>query len=210
MHPVGGRRCTLGPVFSFCCSVVRWPRILCQTAQLHVTDRPSPNDTGYGPPDRPGRIAELWVDSWNARDADRLASLFEADAEFVNVTGLWWHDREAIREAHAYGFDTIFSESTITLLEKRVKWIHGRPTEGGSAACVVHAKMRLEGQSSVGDIERPGTRRTLFSFVVRRADGTWACASAHNTDIAPGSETNVVGPDGRMRSVSYRSASADP
>ena len=170
-----------------------------------MTERISTNDTGYGPAHRPGRIAELWVDAWNDRDADRLALLFKEDAEFVNVTGLWWHDRDAIRRAHAYGFDTIFSESTITLLEKRVTQISGDPTGPGPAACVVHAKMRLEGQTPVGEVERPGVRRTLFSFVVRRTEGTWVCLSAHNTDVVPGSETNVVGPDGTMRSVSYRS-----
>lgn len=173
-----------------------------------MTERPFPNSTGYGPAHRPGRIATLWIDAWNDRHPDRLAALFHEDAEFVNVTGLWWHDRDAIRRAHAYGFETIFSESTITLLEKRVKWIVGTPDGAEKAACVVHAKMELAGQSPVGDIEKPGTRRNLFSFVVRRTDGIWVCVSAHNTDIAPGSETNVVGSDGKMRSVSYQSASA--
>jgi uncharacterized protein (TIGR02246 family) len=154
-------------------------------------------------------MADRWVEAWKAKDADQLASLFAADAEFVNVTGLWWHDREAIRRAHAYGFDTIFSESTLTCVETRVKWIHGRPTEPGPAACVVHALMELEGQSPVGEIDRPGPRRTLFSFVVQRADGVWTCVSAHNTDRVPGSETNVIGPDGKMQSVSYRSSSDD-
>jgi len=172
-----------------------------------MAKRPSANESGYGPAHRPGRIAERWIDAWNNRNANRLAALFEEDAEFVNVTGLWWHDREAIRQAHAYGFDTIFSESTISLLEKRVKWIVGSPRENGNAACVVHAKMKLEGQTPVGEVERPGVRRTLFSFVVRRSEGRWACVSAHNTDVVPGSETNVVGPKGEMRSVSYRSAS---
>jgi uncharacterized protein (TIGR02246 family) len=90
---------------------------------------PPPNESGYGPAHRPGRIAQLWIDAWNDRDADRLAALFAEDAEFVNVTGLWWHDREAIRKAHAYGLDTIFSESTISLLEKRVKWVVGTADE---------------------------------------------------------------------------------
>jgi uncharacterized protein (TIGR02246 family) len=170
-----------------------------------------PNESGYGPAHRPGHIAQLWIDAWNDRDADRLAALFAEDAEFVNVTGLWWHDREAIRKAHAYGLDTIFSESTISLLEKRVKWVVGTPDrkmldEDGNAACVVHAKMKLEGQSPTGDFERPRTRQTLFSFTVRRTEGRWVCVSAHNTDVVPGSETNVIGPDGKMRSVSYRSA----
>ena len=49
------------------------------------------------------------------RDPDALASLFDSDAEFVNVTGLWWHDRASIRKAHAYGLERIFSASTLTV-----------------------------------------------------------------------------------------------
>lgn len=170
-----------------------------------MANRPSPDDPGYGPAHQPGRIAELWVGAWNDRDADRLSALFDEEAEFVNVTGLWWHDREAIRQAHAYGFDTIFEASTISLLEKRLTWVIGTPDGTGRAACVVHAKMKLEGQSSVDEVEKPGVRRTLFSFVVRRTEGRWICVSAHNTDVVPGAETNVIGPDGTMQSVSYRS-----
>ena len=78
-------------------------------------------DNPYPPLDHPRRIADIWVQAWNRRDADRLAALFEADAEFVNVTGLWWHDREAIRRAHDYGLRTIFDQSTIALVTRRVR-----------------------------------------------------------------------------------------
>src|SRR5690606_17141392 len=48
---------------------------------------------------RPDEIPLLFADAWNARDPDALASLFDEDAEFVNVTGRWWHDRAAVRSA---------------------------------------------------------------------------------------------------------------
>lgn len=51
---------------------------------------------------QPESVPIILVEAWNDRDPDRLASVFEEDAEFVNVTGLWWHDRESIRKAHAY------------------------------------------------------------------------------------------------------------
>ncbi len=122
-------------------------------------------DNPYPPLDHPRRIADIWVQAWNRRNADRLAALFEADAEFVNVTGLWWHDREAIRRAHDYGLRTIFDQSTIALV----------------------------------------TRRTVFTFVVRRTEEGWRCASAQNTDVVPGAETNVIDDQGRIHAVTYRS-----
>jgi len=78
---------------------------------------PDASPTGYGPSDQPERIAERWVAAWNALDANGIARLFDVEVEFVNVTGLWWHSRDAIRRAHAYGFETIFADSTISLLD---------------------------------------------------------------------------------------------
>ena len=163
-----------------------------------------PSDAPYPPFDHPKHIAEIWVEAWNRRDADRLADLFEEDAEFVNVTGLWWHDRESIRRAHDYGLRTIFDQSTIALVDRRVTWLVGGP-DITPAAAVVQAKMELTGQTAVADVDDPRPRRTIFTFVVRRTDAGWRCTAAQNTDVVLGSETNMIDHQGRMRSVSYRS-----
>lgn len=151
----------------------------------------------YPPLDRPERIPEVWAAAWNRRDPETLAALFDEDAEFVNVVGLWWHDRDSILEAHRYGLSVLFSESTLSLGRVTVKRLR-------EDVAVVHARMRLTGQSPVGEVERPGARTTVFSFVVHRKDGHWSCASAHNTDVVPGMETNVVDERGAFGSVDYR------
>ncbi|HET7564819.1 MAG TPA: SgcJ/EcaC family oxidoreductase [Gemmatimonadaceae bacterium] len=151
-------------------------------------------------PDRidiPERIVTAFVQAWNQRDPDALASLFDADAEFVNVIGLWWHDREAIRKAHAYGLERIFNRSVLRAGAVRVKSL-------SEDVAVVHTRMHLEGQTSVEGIAQPQPRRTIFSFVVHRTADGWRCASAQNTDVVPGAETNVVDDEGRLRSVDYR------
>ena len=151
----------------------------------------------YPPFDAPERIAELWALAWNRRDADALAALFDEDAKFVNVVGLWWHDREAIRNAHRYGLDVIFPESELTVGRVTVKRLR-------DDVAVVHARMRLVGQSPIGAVEQPGARTTIFSFVVHRTGATWSCASAQNTDIVPGKETHLVDDAGRFGAVDYR------
>lgn len=151
----------------------------------------------YSPLDLPESIAHVFVEAWARRDAAKLASLFDEDAEFVNVTGLWWHDREAIRKAHAYGFEHIFGSSTLHLVQVKVKSLT-------DDIAVVHAKVRLDGQTAVPRVAQPATRNTILSFVVHRHEKGWSCASAQNTDIVPYMETNVVDPDGTFRSVSYR------
>jgi hypothetical protein len=67
--------------------------------------------------------------------------------------------------------------------------------------------MTLEGQTPVDGVATPGARTNVFSFVVHRTPQGWRCASAHNTDVVPGMETNVVDGEGRLRSVDYRPGS---
>lgn len=147
--------------------------------------------------DGPERIPEAFVEAWNRRDARALAALFDEDAEFVNVVGLWWHDRAAIERAHAYGLTRIFNHSTLKLVHTKVKWLR-------DDVVIVHARMRLTGQTPVDGIEAPRARTNLFTFVVHRTGEGWRCAAAHNTDVVPGVETNVVDAGGRPRSVDYR------
>jgi uncharacterized protein (TIGR02246 family) len=115
----------------------------------------------------------------------------------VNVTGLWWHDRASIRKAHAYGLERIFNESTLAVDETRVKQLR-------DDVAIVHARMRLSGQTPLGRIRQPGARTNLFSFVVHRSGSGWLCASAHNTDVVSRMETNIIDDDGAFRSANYR------
>jgi uncharacterized protein (TIGR02246 family) len=146
---------------------------------------------------RADEVPSLFMQGWNSRDPDAIASLFDEDAEFVNVTGLWWHGRDSIRKAHAYGLERIFNDSTLSIDETRIEQL-------SDDVAVVHARMTLSGQAPIGNISKPGSRATIFSFVVHRTGDRWQCASAQNTDVVPGMETNVVGDDGTVRSANYR------
>ena len=108
------------------------------------------------PLDSPESIPTVFVEAWNNRDPDKLASIFDADAEFVNVTGLWWHDRESIRKARAYGLEHIFDRSTLRLVRVKVRRL-------SDDIAVVHARMSLMGQTPVGEVASPRTRHTLLS-----------------------------------------------
>jgi uncharacterized protein (TIGR02246 family) len=154
--------------------------------------------TNYPVAARPEQILSLFVEAWNRRDPDALASLFEDDAEFVNVTGLWWHDRASIRKAHAYGLERIFNESHLAIEETRVKQL-------SPDVAVVHARMTLSGQTPIAKIKRPGSRTNVFSFVAHRVGDGWLCASAHNTDVVPHMETNIIDDEGAFRTANYQS-----
>lgn len=147
--------------------------------------------------DKPEAIPQVFTEAWNNRDARKLASLFDEDAEFINVVGLWWHNRVDIEKAHAYGLNTIFNQSTLTLIRAKVKYL-------AKDIAVVQAKMKLSGQTPTSGVIHPGIRKNIFTFVVHEQGGIWSCASAQNTDIIPNMETHVRDENGQLIPVDYR------
>ena len=147
----------------------------------------------HSPDEIPFRFAE----AWNERDADNIAALFDEDADFVNVVGIWWTNREDIRKAHDYGLRVIFNESDLKVTKTEVKYL-------SDSVATVHARMRLIGQTPKdNNATKPETRFNIFTFVVHKTGESWSCAAAQNTDIVPGKETNVV-KDGEIRAEDYR------
>lgn len=122
----------------------------------------------------PEEIPLRFTEGWNERDAD-----------FVNVVGIWWRNREDIRKAHDYGLRVIFKDSDLKVTKTEVKYL-------SESAAIVHARMRLNGQSPVEDDEKPEMRFNIFTFVVHKTENGWSCAAAQNTDFVPGKETNKV------------------
>lgn len=127
--------------------------------------------TGHG---TPSDIPVLFARAWNARDANALASLFDEDAEFVDETGMCWHNRESIRMAHASRLQSAVDGGTIAADEPMVKLL-------SPEVAVVHARLTRSNGSAPVATSTPAT--TVVSFVVHRAGERWLCASAHNTGL---------------------------
>jgi len=53
----------------------------------------------------PEDIPQMFVENWNKRRPDLMAEVFEEDADFINVVGLWWNNRADILKAHDYGLE---------------------------------------------------------------------------------------------------------
>ncbi|MXQ06633.1 SgcJ/EcaC family oxidoreductase [Alphaproteobacteria bacterium GH1-50] len=136
----------------------------------------------------PKEFPAAFRDAWMARDGDAIGALFDEDADFVNVVGIWWEDRPAIARAHGYALKSFFSETRLTLGRVKVRQL-------GADHALVHARLRLSGQRAP-DGSVAESRSTILSFVLARHDDGWLGVSAQNTDIVPGAETLRAGPDG--------------
>ena len=140
-------------------------------------------------------VARAFLNRWNAGDADGLGALFVDDADFVNVVGIWWRNRRAIRKAHDYGFRRIFQNARLELTELKVR-------ELTPDIHVVHSVSTLDGQTA-RDGGEAGRRIAVISMVaVRGADG-FMIVSCQNTDRVEGADTHVVDQKG-LRPTSYQ------
>lgn len=132
----------------------------------------------------PDALPTLFADAWNRHDMTSLARLFAADADFVNVVGIWWQDRRAIEEAHAFAHRTFFRHSHLHIDQVAVKQLR-------SDLATVHSTWTLSGQEEPdGSVGRP--RRGILLFVAARDDGGWLVRTAQNTDIVPLALTTPV------------------
>ena len=146
-------------------------------------------------PQTPEDIPRLFAEAWNSRNAKLLADLFAEDAEFVNVVGLWWHNRDDIERAHDYGLRTFFKASTILSRRIAIKKL-------GEDVAVIHVRWKLVGQIDKGG----GTledRFSIMTFVAQQLEDRWIVVAAHNTDIVSGKET-LAAKDGQLNAVDYR------
>jgi uncharacterized protein (TIGR02246 family) len=125
----------------------------------------------------PDALPALFADAWNRHDVTALARLFAADADFVNIVGIWWQDRRAIEEAHAFAHRTFFRDSRLQIDQVAVKQL--RPD-----LATVHSTWTLFGQEEPdGSVGRP--RRGILLFVASLEDAGWLVRTAQNTDIVP-------------------------
>ncbi|MFD1343798.1 SgcJ/EcaC family oxidoreductase [Litorisediminicola beolgyonensis] len=146
-------------------------------------------------PASPDEFPKAFATAWATRDGAEIGALFAEDAEFVNVVGLWWHDRAAIAKAHDYALKSFFSETTLTPGATRVRHL-------GETHALVQCRFRLTGQRTP-EGEAAGERRAILTFVLERLETGWQAVAAQNTDVVPGAETLMAGEHG-LAAADYR------
>lgn len=142
----------------------------------------------------PAAFPQAFADAWHSRDGARIGSLFAEDADFVNVTGLWWRKRSDIARAHDYALKSFFAETTLRPGAVRTRSL-------GKDHAVVHCRFHLTGQIAP-DGTTAGDRTTILVFVLQQNDDGWHAVAAQNTDVVPGKETHLN--TGTLDAVDYR------
>lgn len=122
-------------------------------------------------------IAGAFVDAWNRHDMNALAGLFADDADFVNVVGMWWKNREEIFQAHQFSHGNMFKDSRLEAKATSLKLL--RP---GVAS--LHMTWELVGMKGMDGSPVP-PRTGILVFIATEDNGRWTVRTAQNTDIVP-------------------------
>jgi len=130
-------------------------------------------------------IAELvqqQCDAWNAGDAKRFASGFQADGCFVNILGALTYGLEPFEAQHAKIFSTVYDGSRIKMPIRRIHFL--RPD-----VAIVDIDAELSGYLHLPPgitASDDGILHTRLQEVLSREREGWMVASFHNVDVKPG------------------------
>lgn len=123
-------------------------------------------------------VVAAFAAAWNQHDMDAFAGLFAADAEFVNVVGMWWKGRAEIKAAHEFTHRTLFRHSRLAVAEVSVRFPD--PT-----LAIARCRWVLEGHVDPAGASLPARHGVLLNLVHRQA-GKWLIIDSQNTDIVEG------------------------
>jgi uncharacterized protein (TIGR02246 family) len=121
-------------------------------------------------------VVRGFEDAWNRHDMDAFAMLFSTDADFVNVIGMRWVGRDAIKQHHAASHATIFRSSTLKIGDTTVHFLK-------ADVATARSVWTLSGITSETGQLAP-TRTGILTHVLKRIDGHWLIVLTQNTDIA--------------------------
>jgi len=123
-------------------------------------------------------VVNAFAAAWNRHDMEAFAQLFAADAEFVNVVGLWWKGRAEIRQAHEATHASMFKNSRLTILDTSVRFPLPQ-------LAIARSRWRLEGHVGPDGQALP-PRTGILLNVLTVDDGSWVIIDSQNTDVVEG------------------------
>lgn len=121
-------------------------------------------------------VVHGFEEAWNHHDMDAFAMLFATDADFVNVIGMRWVGRDAIKQHHAASHATVFKSSTLKIGDTTIRFLK-------TDVATARSLWTLSGITSETGQLAP-TRTGILTHVLERVDGHWLIVLTQNTDIS--------------------------
>ena len=126
-------------------------------------------------------VVMSFSETWNRHDMAAFGRLFAADAEFVNVVGIWWKGQGAIQSAHEFAHSNMFKNSRLTMEATEVRF----PVK---EIAIARSKWSLAGHVTPDGGALAPRNGILVNVLMKTTDG-WKIIDSQNTDIVDGALT---------------------
>lgn len=126
-------------------------------------------------------IADL-DSAWAHADAERWASHYVADADFINILGMVMTDAKAMQARHDDIFRGVFKGSHHAGALRRLRFLD-------STAAIADVDVQVTGFSALPPGSKstsPGVLRTRMKHVLAKINDRWMIVASQNTAVAPG------------------------
>ncbi len=122
-------------------------------------------------------VLDHLTEAWNVHDMDAFVAETTPDVDWVNVVGMHWKGRAAVRKAHIAFHKSMFAKST--LMPPKINEMR----ELGPGVVLVVYISKIEGVGPTpGGTPYPGDGAIMSMMLVKTPEG-WRIAHAHNTNI---------------------------
>lgn len=125
-------------------------------------------------------VAEL-DSAWNTGNADRWATNYTPDCDFVNILGMAFPSYDVMRARHHEIMTGVFRGSRHEGQIRRLRFL-------GADAAVVDVNIQVTGFKALPPGSRPskpGVLETRMKHVFQKIDGAWKIVASQNTAVAP-------------------------
>lgn len=123
-------------------------------------------------------LPQAFRDAWARHDGHELAKIMDDDVDFVNVGAIYLRGKADFEKYHARLLSGRFKDSTLTLLETTVRFLH-------PDLAIIHWSWKIADDKNYDGTARP-PRFGLMTMVAEKKDGAWRVVVGHNTNAMPG------------------------
>lgn len=118
-------------------------------------------------------LLDRFASAWNGGDAEVLASIFEPEATFVDVTAKLSDGRAAILQLHAAGFSGALGGTKIDFSRIDVRKLR-------TDAILALAFWKVS-SNAAQNVDQAESRTGLLSLILCHSWAGWSVVAAHNT-----------------------------
>lgn len=128
------------------------------------------------------QLLDAQIAAWNAGDAEAWCKDFTADADFVNILGMYFRGRAANAQRHGELFASIFKGSQLEAQEVNVRVLGDSIAIADAVLDLTHFRGLPPGIRATRD---NASLRTRMHYVLVREANHWCIVFSQNTAVMP-------------------------